>query len=95
MFKVYFMISEKDKSAILSLAEQYTVKKLYIFGSAADPNRPSNDIDLGVLGLAAERFFDFYGDLILNLSKPVDLIDVSKNTRFNDLIKREGIPIYG
>jgi predicted nucleotidyltransferase len=89
------MISEKDKSAILLLAKQYTVKKLYIFGSSADPNRPANDIDLGVLGLAAERFFDFYGDLIFNLSKPVDLVDLSKETRFNTLVKKDGIPIYG
>ncbi len=89
------MLSEKDKSAILRLAKQYTVEKVYVFGSSAASNRPAKDIDLGVLGLAAERFFEFYGDLIFNLSKPVDLVDLSKDTRFNNLIKREGIPIYG
>jgi predicted nucleotidyltransferase len=89
------MISEKDKLAILRLARQYLVKKLYIFGSSADPQRLANDIDLGVLGLVAERFFDFYGDLIFNLSKPVDLVDLSKGTRFNALVKRDGIQIYG
>jgi hypothetical protein len=32
---------------------------------------------------------------MFRLSKPVDLVDLSKDTRFNALVKREGIPIYG
>ena len=31
---------------------------------------------------------------MFRLSKPVDLIDLSKDTKFNALVKREGIPIY-
>ena len=89
------MLSEKDKIAISRLARQYGVRKILLFGSAADPLRESRDIDLAVEGIDPKRFFEFYGSLMFSLSKPVDLIDLSKNTRFNALVKREGMPIYG
>jgi hypothetical protein len=50
---------------------------------------------LGVIGIEPRWFFEFYGDLMFCLSKPVDIVDLSKDTRFNAIIKREGIPIYG
>jgi predicted nucleotidyltransferase len=89
------MIAEKDKTAISRLAQQYGVQKILLFGSSADPKKEARDIDLGVLGIEPRRFFEFYGDLMFSLSKPVDLVDLSRNTRFNALIKREGIPLYG
>jgi predicted nucleotidyltransferase len=89
------MIAEKDKTTITHLARQYGVQKVFLFGSSADPQKEARDIDLGVIGIEPRRFFEFYGDLIFSLSKPVDLIDLSKETRFSALIKREGIPIYG
>jgi len=66
-----------------------------LFGSGADPNRPSNDIDLAVEGISDESFFSFYGDLLFSLSGSVDLIDLSKDTKFNRLVLREGICLYG
>jgi predicted nucleotidyltransferase len=89
------MLSEKDKMEISRVARQYGVRKVLLFGSAADPQRESRDIDLAVDGIEPRRFFEFYGSLMFSLSKPVDLIDLSKDTRFNALVKREGIPIYG
>ena len=89
------MIAEKDKTAITHLARQYGVQKVFLFGSSADPQKEARDIDLGVIGIEPRRFFEFYGDLLFSLSKPVDLIDLSKETRFSALVKREGIPIYG
>jgi len=89
------MVSEKDKTTILHLARRYGVEKVLLFGSSAEPKSQANDIDLGVLGIAAEQFFKFYGDLIFDLSKPVDLIDLSKDTKFNALVKRDGVVIYG
>jgi predicted nucleotidyltransferase len=89
------MLAEKDKTAISRLARQYGVEKVLLFGSGADPEKEARDIDLGVVGIESRRFFEFYGDLIFSLSKPVDLIELSKDTKFNALVKREGIPIYG
>ena len=89
------MLSEKDKMAISLLARQYDVEQILLFGSAADPHKEARDIDLGVVGIEPRRFFEFYGKLMFSLSKPFDLVDLSKDTRFNALVKREGIPIYG
>ena len=90
-----FMISEKDRNTILLLARQYGVHKVLLFGSCAEGHKEARDIDLGVIGIEPRRFFEFYGDLMFRLSKPVDLVDLSKDTQFNALVKREGIPIYG
>lgn len=89
------MIAEQDKNAISLLARQYGVHKVLLFGSGAEGQKQARDIDLGVIGIEPRRFFKFYGDLMFCLSKPVDLIDLSKDTKFNALVKREGIPIYG
>lgn len=89
------MLTEKDKNAILLLARQYGVHKILLFGSSTEGQKEAGDIDLGVIGIEPRQFFEFYGDLMFRLSKPVDLVDLSKDTKFNALVKREGIPIYG
>jgi predicted nucleotidyltransferase len=88
------MITKKDKDVISLLARRYGVCKVLLFGSSTE-SQEARDIDLGVIGIEPRRFFAFYGDLMFQLSKPVDLIDLSKDTRFNAIIKREGIAIYG
>jgi hypothetical protein len=50
---------------------------------------------LGVIGIEPRQFFRFYGNLMFRLSKPVDLIDLSKDTKFNEIFKRDGVAIYG
>lgn len=89
------MISEQDKVTIIGLARQYDVGEVLLFGSASDPKRQAADIDLAVRGIVPGNFFSFYGELIFGLSKPVDLIDLANDTKFNRLVTREGIRIYG
>jgi predicted nucleotidyltransferase len=89
------MISEQDKATIVDIARRYGVRGVLLFGSSADPKREADDIDLAVEGIVPEKFFSFYGDLIFGLSKPVDLIDLSSDTKFNRLVYREGIRLYG
>ena len=89
------MISEQDKATIIDIARRYDVEGVLLFGSSADPNRQADDIDLAVEGIAPEKFFIFYGDLLFGLSKPVDLIDLSSDTKFNRLVYRDGIRLYG
>ena len=89
------MISEKDKNKIRDIAKQYNVKKIILFGSSIDPSKESKDIDLAVEGIPHSQFFKFYGDLIFNLSKPVDIIDLTKKSRFNKIVAAEGLLLYG
>ena len=89
------MSSNEERSAIVDTASRYGVKRVLLFGSCTDSKRPARDIDLGIEGIEPEKFFKFYGELIFKLSQPVDLIDLSNDTKFNRLVRREGIPIYG
>jgi len=89
------MISEKDRKTILKIARKYKIKKIILFGSSVNSPEKSRDIDLGVSGLPDSQFFAFYGELLMNLSKPVDVIDLDKKTRFKEIIEDEGIVIYG
>ena len=88
------MINEEEKKIIIRYAKKYNVSKVYLFGSSLDQS-DYNDIDLAVYGIKPSLFFKFYGELLRNLSKPVDLIDLSEKSLFNQLIEKNSVKIYG
>ncbi|MDD2717309.1 MAG: hypothetical protein PHW04_15580 [Candidatus Wallbacteria bacterium] len=87
-------MTDSEKKIILSLAEKYHVRELFLFGSSLEDSHPE-DIDLGVSGIAPELFFEFYGELFRNCQMPVDLVDLSDDTSFTRLVRRHGAKIYG
>lgn len=87
------MITVKDKEIIGILSDKYRVKRVLLFGSSI--NDDGNDIDLAVEGVLPSKFYDFYGELMFSLTKPVDLIDLAGKSKFVELIKQEGLLIYG
>ena len=89
------MISERDKDIITQCARKYKVSTIYLFGSSLDRNSEPNDIDLAVKGIRPEVFFKFYGELLRSISKPVDLVDLSRKSLFNQIIEEKGVKIYG
>lgn len=89
------MLTYEDKMAILRVSKKYKMSRLLLFGSSASSEREGNDIDLAVEGIAPAEFFLFYSDLLFNVSKPVDLVDLSEDSRFNRMIAAEGVPISG
>ncbi len=89
------MISDSEKAIILRCAEKYNVTSVYLFGSALQPDLEYHDIDIGVKGLRPGLFFKFYGELIMQLPKPVDLVDLSEESPVADIIEEEGVRIYG
>jgi len=88
------MITDTDKKIIEQLSRKYHAKRVVLFGSSLSPTQEYRDIDLAVEGIEEKDFYTFYGELLFALSKPVDIIDLSKKTRFIELILREGIPLY-
>lgn len=88
------MLSETEKALLLSCAHKYGVKELYIFGSALESEQ-YHDIDVGVRGIPPALFFKFYGELLRKLSKPVDVTDLTKKSRFTELVEKEGVKLYG
>ena len=89
------MLSEQDIAVIRRTSLEYGLKRVLLFGSAARSDVKPRDIDIAVEGLDPRRFFEFYGDLLFALSLPVDVFDLSQSGRFADLVRREGVSVYG
>ncbi len=89
------MIAKKDRDVIIRCAKRYNVASVYLFGSSLSADRKAADIDLGVKGVVPALFFKFYGELMRGLSKPVDVIDLSKRSLFNRMVEEKGVKIYG
>ena len=71
------------------------MSSVILFGSSIRNDREFNDIDIAVKGIEPRLFFRFYAELFKKLSKPVDLVDLSNKSLFNDLIEEAGVRIYG
>jgi len=89
------MITEYEKNIILQCAKKYNVSSVLLFGSSIEEEKSANDIDLGVRGIEQKLFFKFYAELVKNLSRPVDLVDLSQKSLFNDIVEETGVRIYG
>lgn len=63
--------------------------------SNLDPKRKANDIVLAIDGVAAGDYYRYCGELMMALSKPVDIVDLSVPCKFNDIILEEGVVLYG
>ena len=61
----------------------------YVFGSIADGRAgESSDIDLAVRGLPPEKFFYVYGQLSMQISRMIDLVDLDDGSRFSQKLQR-------
>ena len=89
------MISTRDKATVAELARRHGAARVWLFGSNANARRRGHDLDLAVEGLPPGRFFQFFGELMLGLSRPVDLVALDDHSKFGALIRREGVAIYG
>ena len=88
------MITDYERNVILQYAKKYNVSSVLLFGSSIE-EEGANDIDLGVRGIEKKLFFKFYAELVKHLSKPVDLVDLSQRSLFNDIVEETGVRIYG
>lgn len=88
------MISEKDKKTIQDIARKYRASRVLLFGSALTDTTESRDIDIAVEGVDDKDFYAFYGELLYALSKPVDVVDLSRKTKFIELVLKEGELLY-
>ena len=88
------MISAADKANIRTLAKRFGVGRVLLFGSSLEADGGEKDVDLAVEGIRPEDFFRFYGELVFRLPRPVDLVDLSTDSKFTRLIRSEGISLY-
>ena len=88
------MISKSDKLLILKCTKKYKLTRVILFGSSRK-RKDANGIDIGVTGLAPESFFDFCWARYRDRSKPLDVVDLSKDCLFNRLVERYVVVLYG
>ena len=89
------MVSQTDIKTIKRLSGKYNARKVVLFGSSLDPQRQAHDIDLGVEGIASKDYYRYCGELMMSLSKPVDIVDLSVPCKFIDLVLEKGVVLYG
>jgi len=89
------MITDEDKDKIVEIARRFEASRVLLFGSSLNDDAPAHDIDLAVTGVPPARFFDFYGELLFSLSKAVDVVDLSVDSKFTRMVLSEGVPLYG
>ena len=88
------MATKDLRKTIADIARDFRLSAVWMFGSALEEEDEARDIDLAVEGLAPEEFFEFYGRLFTELSKPVDLVDLSQNPPIAAIIRQKGVRIY-
>jgi len=88
------MIAEKDRQLIKDLARKHSISRVLLFGSSVSGQDSANDIDIAIEGIEDGAFFAFCGDVTIALSKPVDVVDISRQSKFNELIRKEGVELY-
>jgi len=87
-------INQDQIKRCITLAKEYGVKKLILFGSALDEPEEARDLDLACDGLPGWKIFEFGARVEEELHTPVDIIPLSPETPFSRYIKRKGKVIY-
>lgn len=86
------MIPKGELEKAIGIAKKYGIGKMYLIGSALYKEPPDiEDYDFAVADIPPGKFFIFYGELLREMSKDVDIIDLSgKMTKFKRLVMKEG-----
>ena len=79
----------QDLHNAVSYLNSIGIEEIYLFGSIArNETNDSSDIDLAVRGIKPEDFFQVYGELLMKVTHPFDLVDLNLQEEFaNRLIK--------
>lgn len=67
-------------------------REIFVFGSivSRQDGVVPRDIDIAVAGLPPERFFQAYGQLMMQLVHDVDLVDLEDDGAFVEVLKEKG-----
>lgn len=87
-------MDSQDLFEIRKIAREYGLEKVLLFGSVREGKQSFGDIDLAVSGVSPADYFRLCGDLLLSISKPVDIIDLADNTAAALLVEQDGEVIY-
>ncbi|MDD4049202.1 MAG: nucleotidyltransferase domain-containing protein [Clostridia bacterium] len=70
-------------------------EKVYLFGSLINGDiRDESDIDIAVRGFPTDMYFYILGKLMIELTYPVDLINLDKQDDFAKKLEKDGELMY-
>ncbi|QEN03380.1 nucleotidyltransferase domain-containing protein [Thiospirochaeta perfilievii] len=80
---------QKDLHNAVGYLNSIGIEEIYLFGSIArNEANDKSDIDIAVRGIKPEDFFQVYGELLMKVNHPFDLVDLNLQEEFGDrLIK--------
>ena len=79
--------SDIEKAAVI--LKSAGCVECYIFGSVSEGRASEkSDIDIAIRGLPPEKFFRVYGQLAMQISRAIDLVDLDDGTRFSQKLRR-------
>jgi predicted nucleotidyltransferase len=81
---------EQDISRCVAVLREFGASRVWLFGGALTSGESASDLDLACEGIAAGKFYQAAGRLLLTLNRPVDLVDVTKDSRLNRYIRSTG-----
>ena len=80
-----------DVARVVEIGRAEGCREGDVFGSvAAGRHRRQSDLDIGVRGCPAERFYRLLGRLMDEIPRPVDLVDLDLETRVAEFLEQEG-----
>ena len=88
-FQLPLKEDQKELAIAVSILKRHGAKAVYLFGSRASGlSRPDSDWDIGVEGLPSSSFFPALGELLDNMNRKVDLVELDDGSRFADFLKQ-------
>lgn len=82
--------SQEQFDKIISLAQNYGVTRLIVFGSAQDSPETARDIDLACDGVPGWKLYELAARLEEEVNVPLDLVPLTPANRFTQMIERRG-----
>ena len=75
---------------IISLAKQYNVTRLILFGSFLENDSKANDIDLACDGVVGWKLYELASKIENELNISIDLVSLTPSNRFTNYIAKKG-----
>lgn len=83
---------QSDIQTAIAVLTSLGARDVFVFGSVVSREGSAlpRDIDIAVAGLPKERFFQAYGQLMMNMVHEVDLVDPDDDRAFVQFLKDRG-----
>lgn len=82
-------ILERDVERAKEILRSVGCSEIFIFGSAVEGHfNADSDIDLAVRGCPPQQFFQVFGRLMMELNRPIDLIDLDEESPFTRYLQQ-------